>query len=37
MLAGGGTSFVMAGGSHLLGPEGVLNLLAAAGMRARRI
>jgi len=37
MLDGGGTTFVLVGGDHLVGPDGVLNLLPAAGMRPRRV
>ena len=37
MLDGGGTTFVLVGADHLVGPESVLVYLAAAGMRARRI
>jgi uncharacterized protein YbaP (TraB family) len=37
MLDGGGTTFVLAGGDHLVGPDSVQNQLAAAGMRARRV
>jgi uncharacterized protein YbaP (TraB family) len=37
MLDGGGTSFVLVGGDHLVGPDGVLVQLEAAGMHARRI
>jgi uncharacterized protein YbaP (TraB family) len=36
MLDGGGTSFVLIGGDHLVGPDGVLLQLDAAGMHARR-
>jgi uncharacterized protein YbaP (TraB family) len=36
MLAGGGTTFVLVGADHLVGPESVLARLEAAGMRARR-
>ncbi|HEY3948701.1 TraB/GumN family protein, partial [Phenylobacterium sp.] len=37
MLDGGGTTFVLVGGDHLVGPDSVQNQLAAAGMRARRL
>jgi uncharacterized protein YbaP (TraB family) len=37
MLDGGGTTFVLVGGEHLVGPDSVQNQLAATGMRARRI
>jgi uncharacterized protein YbaP (TraB family) len=37
MLDGGGTTFVLVGGDHLVGPDSVQNQLAAAGMEARRI
>jgi uncharacterized protein YbaP (TraB family) len=37
MLDGGGTTFVLVGADHLVGPESVLAHLAAAHMRARRI
>ncbi len=37
MLDGGGTSFVLIGGDHLVGPDSVLAQLAAAGMPPRRI
>ncbi|MFI4976716.1 MAG: TraB/GumN family protein [Caulobacterales bacterium] len=37
MLDAGGTTFVLAGGDHLIGPDSVQNQLAAAGMTARRI
>jgi hypothetical protein len=37
MLDDGGTSFVLVGGDHLLGPDSVLVQLAQAGMPARRI
>jgi uncharacterized protein YbaP (TraB family) len=37
MLEGGGTTFVLVGGGHLVGPGSVLVQLAAAGMRARRV
>jgi uncharacterized protein YbaP (TraB family) len=37
MLDGGGTSFVLVGGDHLLGPDSVLNQLAAAGLQTKRV
>jgi len=37
MLDGGGTTFVLVGGDHLVGPDSVQNQLAAAGMRVRRV
>ncbi len=37
MLDGGGTTFVLVGADHLVGPESVLVKLAEAGLRARRI
>ena len=37
MLDGGGTTFVLVGGDHLVGPDSVQNQLAEAGMRARRV
>jgi uncharacterized protein len=37
MLGGGGTTFVLVGGDHLVGPDSVQAQLAAAGMRAQRI
>ena len=37
MLAGGGTSFVLVGCDHLLGPDGLLVQFAAAGLTPRRI
>jgi hypothetical protein len=37
MLDGGGTSFVLVGGAHLVGPDSVQSQLAGAGMVARRI
>jgi uncharacterized protein len=37
MLDGGGTSFVVVGSYHLVGPDGVQSQLAKAGMSARRI
>jgi hypothetical protein len=37
MLDGGGTTFVLVGGDHLVGPDSVQSQLAAAGMRARRL
>ena len=37
MLDGGGTTFVLVGGDHLVGPDSVLAQLEAAGMRARRV
>lgn len=37
MLEGGGTTFVLVGADHLLGPDSVLNQLSAAGLPARRI
>jgi uncharacterized protein len=37
MLDGGGTTFVLVGADHLVGPDSVLAKLAAAGMRARRV
>jgi uncharacterized protein YbaP (TraB family) len=36
MLDGGGVSFVLVGGDHLVGPDSVQVQLAAAGMHARR-
>jgi uncharacterized protein YbaP (TraB family) len=37
MLDGGGTTFVLVGGDHLVGPDSVQNQLLAAGMRVRRV
>jgi hypothetical protein len=37
MLDGGGTSFVLVGGDHLVGPDSVLAQLKATGMTARRV
>jgi uncharacterized protein YbaP (TraB family) len=37
MLDGGGTSFVLVGGDHLVGPASVLAQLKATGMTARRV
>jgi hypothetical protein len=37
MLDGGGTTFVLVGADHLVGPDSVLVQLNAAGMRARRV
>ena len=37
MLDGGGTSFVLVGGDHLVGPDSVLAQLMATGMTARRV
>jgi uncharacterized protein YbaP (TraB family) len=37
MLDGGGTTFVILGGGHLVGSDCVQNQLAAVGMRARRV
>jgi hypothetical protein len=37
MLDGGGATFVLVGGDHLVGPDSVLAQLEAAGMRARRV
>jgi len=37
MLDGGGTTFVLVGGDHLVGPDSVQNQLVAAGMRVRRV
>ena len=37
MLAGGGTTFVLVGVDHLVGPQSVLVELARAGMPARRL
>ncbi len=37
MLDGGGTSFVLVGSYHLVGPDSVQRKLADAGMSARRI
>ena len=37
MLDGGGTTFVLVGGDHLVGPDSIQAQLAAAGMRARRV
>jgi hypothetical protein len=37
MLDGGGTTFDLVGGDHLVGPDSVLAQLEAAGMRARRV
>jgi uncharacterized protein YbaP (TraB family) len=37
MLDGGGTTFILVGGDHLVGPDSVLIQLARAGMRPRRI
>jgi uncharacterized protein YbaP (TraB family) len=37
MLADGGTSFVLVGADHLLGPDSVLVQLSAAGLPARRV
>jgi hypothetical protein len=37
MLDGGGSSFVLVGGDHLVGPDSVQRQLAAAGLRSRRI
>ena len=37
MLMGGGTSFVLVGGDHLLGPDSIQAQLALAGMTARRL
>jgi hypothetical protein len=36
MLKGGGTSLVLVGGDHLVGPKNTLAQLAAAGLRATR-
>jgi uncharacterized protein len=36
MLKGGGTTFVLVGGAHLPGPDGILKQLAAAGLTAQR-
>ncbi|HLI65284.1 MAG TPA: TraB/GumN family protein [Caulobacteraceae bacterium] len=37
MLDGGGTSFVLIGGDHLVGPDSVQRRLAAVGLEARRV
>lgn len=37
MLKEGGSAFVLVGADHLFGPEGLLALLAAGGLPARRI
>jgi hypothetical protein len=37
MLAAGGTTFVLVGADHLVGPQSVFAQLDAAGLRARRI
>jgi uncharacterized protein len=37
MLDGGGTTFVLVGGDHLVGPDSVQTQLVAAGMRVRRV
>jgi uncharacterized protein YbaP (TraB family) len=37
MLDGGGTTFVLIGGDHMVGPDSVLVQLASAGMQPRRI
>jgi uncharacterized protein YbaP (TraB family) len=37
MLHAGGTSFVLVGGDHLVGPDSIQRQLAAGGLEARRI
>jgi len=37
MLDGGGTSFVLVGGDHLVGPDSIQHALAAIGLEARRV
>jgi uncharacterized protein YbaP (TraB family) len=37
MLADGGTSFVLVGGDHLVGPDSIQHQLAAIGLEARRV
>ncbi|HEY2706870.1 MAG TPA: TraB/GumN family protein [Caulobacteraceae bacterium] len=37
MLDGGGTSFVLVGADHLVGPQSLLAHLAEAGLRAARV
>jgi uncharacterized protein len=37
MLDGGGVTFVLVGGDHLVGPDSVQHQLEAAGMRAQRL
>ena len=37
MLDGGGTTFVLVGGDHLVGPDSVLSQLATVGLHARRV
>lgn len=37
MLNGGGTTFVLVGGDHLVGPDSVLNQLASGGLHAKRV
>jgi uncharacterized protein YbaP (TraB family) len=37
MLDGGGASFVLVGGDHLIGPDSIQHQLAAIGLAARRV